>query len=103
MRDLQYSSASNDSTCSEPSLTAIAGGPLPVRPSHDPGEFELLAPRFEVEIEVPESMAEQLHSGQRGRIYFSIASRSMGSYLLESCQEWLNRRLQIAADVQSWD
>lgn len=87
---------------SHPTLTASAGGELPVKPNGDAtpddesGSMVLLSPRFTVDLEVSEEVGQQLHSGQRGRAFFSANRQSMGAFLYLATCDWFKEKLEIA-------
>jgi putative peptide zinc metalloprotease protein len=87
-----------------PSLCANAGGPLPVKPvsassDNDEARFELLVPRFTVELELAPEFGKQLHSGQRGRAFFATNRQSLGSYLFVAASEWLEQKIDMATQT----
>ena len=84
-----------------PSLCANAGGPLPVKPvaassQNEQSRFELLVPRFTVELRLDREFGEQLQSGQRGRACFATNRQSLGSYLFVAASEWLEHKIDVA-------
>ena len=92
-------------TPTHPSLCAQAGGPLTVRPapatdssSNEPA-VELLSPRFNVVLELDQSLSSQLHSGQRGRAFFSTCETSLGSYFILAASDWLENKIEIATQT----
>ena len=87
-----------------PSLCANAGGPLPVKPVAATSEteeagFELLVPRFTVELELESEYGKQLQSGQRGRAFFATNRQSLGGYLFVAASEWLERKIDLATQT----
>lgn len=82
-----------------PSLTATMGGCLPVRPvsKSDEGEpdFELLAPRFDVTVAVPEGFGNEVLAGQRGQAYFESTEQSLASYLYLAACHWLESQVEM--------
>lgn len=87
---------------SHPSLCAHAGGPLPVQPivgdpnSDTDSSLELVSPRFNVILELDPETSNQLHSGQRGRAFYSTCEQSLGSYFYLAAQDWLERKIELA-------
>ena len=87
------------STPTYPSLTAAMGGSLPVRPSSssDAGEselsYELLSPRFDVTVAVPEGFGQEILAGQRGQAYFESTDQSLASYLYLAACHWLESKV----------
>lgn len=84
-----------------PSLCAQAGGPLPVKPITDESVdsesgVQLIAPRFNVFIELDAATSNRLHSGQRGRVFYSTCEQSLGSYIFLAAQEWLENKIELA-------
>ncbi len=85
-----------------PSLTAKMGGSLPVRPvsnaqSSETGEhFELLSPRFDVTVSMPEDFSQQVLAGQRGYAYFESTEQSLASYLYLAACHWLQSKVDMA-------
>lgn len=83
-------------------LCADAGGPLPLKPaprgSHsDPDQtMVLLSPRFEVLVSLNAPIGQRLHSGQRGRAFFSAATQSLGSYLFIAVEDWIKTKIEQA-------
>ena len=87
-----------------PSLCAQAGGPLVVRPASSgssSGEpsFELLSPRFNIVLELDSNSSQQLHSGQRGRAFFSTREQSLGSYFYLAAADWLETKIEMATQT----
>ena len=85
-----------------PSLTATMGGSLAVRPASnssssegDPN-FELLSPRFDVTVAVPESFGQEILAGQRGQAYFESTEQSLASYLYLAACHWLESKVDMA-------
>ncbi len=85
-----------------PSLCANAGGPLPLMPAprdsntNSEQSMVLLSPRFDVLVALDDSTSQTLHSGQRGRAYFSARSQSLGSYLFLATNDWLRTKVEQA-------
>lgn len=85
-----------------PSLTATRGGSLPVRalPKASLGQsdfnFELLSPRFDVTVSVPEDFGQQVLAGQRGYAYFESTEQSLASYLYLAACHWLESKIEMA-------
>ena len=90
------------STPAHPTLCANAGGPLPIKhapqgTSASPDQsMVLLSPRFDVLVSLDEATSESLHSGQRGRAFFSAATQSLGSYLYLATSDWLRSKIDQA-------
>ena len=88
-----------------PSLCAQAGGPLPVRPSAAAGgedqqaDVELLDPRFNAFLRLDQENSHKLHSGQRGRAFFSTKRQSLGSYFYLAACDWLEDKIEIATQT----
>lgn len=87
-----------------PSLCANAGGPLPVKPvstnyDNEEARFEMLVPRFTVELDLEPGIGKQLHSGQRGRAFFATNKQSLGSYLFVAASEWLEQKIDMATQT----
>ena len=84
-----------------PSLTAARGGSLPVRPvsssnsAEDNLSFELLSPRFDVTVSVPESFGQEILAGQRGQAYFESTEQSLASYLYLAACHWLQAKVDM--------
>jgi len=85
-----------------PSLTATQGGSLPVRamskgsPSESDFGFELLSPRFDVTVALPEDFGHQVLAGQRGYAYFESTEQSLASYLYLAACHWLKSKVEMA-------
>ena len=85
-----------------PSLTATMGGSLPVRPVSSSNQtaseekFELLSPRFDVTVSVPEGFGQQILAGQRGQAYFESTEQSLASYLYLAACHWLESKVDMA-------
>ena len=83
-------------------LCASYGGPLPVKQVSDEQEanpeetvekFQLLSPRFEVELTIDPNTDASLSCGQVGRAVFETKRQSLGQFLfLEAC-DWFDRQL----------
>lgn len=91
--------ASNHPT--HPCLCADAGGPLPLKPGSkgdDDSEpsMLLLSPRFDVLVSLDDATSESLHSGQRGRAFFSARTQSLGSYMYLAASDWLKSQIDQA-------
>ena len=88
-----------------PSLCAQAGGPLAVRPAAASGqddqeaEVELLTPRFNAFLNLDQEVGSKLHSGQRGRAFFSTKRQSLGSYFYLAACQWLEDKIEIATQT----
>jgi len=85
-----------------PSLTATMGGSLPVRPvsssslSESEDKFELLSPRFDVTVDVPEGFGQEILAGQRGQAFFESTEQSLASYLYLAACHWLESQVDMA-------
>ena len=84
-----------------PSLCAHLGGPLPVRQAArenetDDSNMKLLSPRFTADLSVSSEFASELHSGQRGRAFFSARKQSLGSCLYLAVSDWFKKKLEQA-------
>ena len=87
-----------------PAMCANVGGPLPVKPVASAGEregsqFELLDPRFSVELELHAEVGEQLQSGQRGTAFFATNRQSLGGYMFVATREWLQDKIEMATQT----
>ena len=88
-----------------PSLCAQAGGPLAVRPLADPAaedqeaQVELLTPRFNAFLSLDQDNSSELHSGQRGRAFFSTKRQSLGSYFYLAACDWLEGKIEMATQT----
>lgn len=87
-----------------PSLCAQAGGPLAVRPKASGQEdqeasVELLTPRFNAFLSIDQSNSSELHSGQRGRAFFSTKRQSLGSYFYLAACDWLENKIELATQT----
>lgn len=100
-----------DPTASEtplhPSLCAQAGGPLAVRPvaaqsPDDESKVMLLGPRFNAFLTLDEESSNNLHSGQRGRAFFSTKRQSLGAYCYLAAQDWLKEKIDIATQTAAF-
>ncbi len=81
-------------------LTALAKGPLPIRPDgnadpSDAGNLQLLAPHFRVEWPIQRSDLP-LQLGQRGIIRFERKRQPVAAWCVESVDRWLHRKWAIA-------
>ena len=85
-----------------PSLTATMGGGLPVRPvsssslSESEDKFELLSPRFDVTVDLPEGFGQEILAGQRGQAFFESTEQSLASYLYLAACHWLQSQVDMA-------
>jgi len=92
--------ASNHPT--HPTLCANAGGPLPMKSASQSGADEsepsmlLLSPRFDVLVSLDDATSQSLHSGQRGRAFFSARTQSLGSYIFLAASDWLKTQIDQA-------
>lgn len=89
---------------SHPSLTALNGGPLPVRPKQDVPDpqsteldrYELLSPRFEAISAIDGAQALSLRVGATGSARFAAIERPIGAHLQTALEQWIqhlaNRR-----------
>jgi putative peptide zinc metalloprotease protein len=85
-------------------LCAAAGGPLPVRTiarredSEQPGEpeYELLAPRFNVELVLPPELGEMTFPGQTGHVIFASQQHSLGVWAWLQIRHWLRAKIELA-------
>jgi len=86
-----------------PSLCAQAGGPLAVMPvasdNPDEAKVELLSPRFNAFLDLDKTSSRQLHSGQRGRAFFSTKRQSLGSYFYLAACDWLKNKIDVATQT----
>lgn len=87
-------------------LCANSGGPLPVKPNPNAitGDdsqpaFVLLSPRFDAYVSVDRNIGKQIHSGQRGRVFFSATEQSLGSYFFLATREWLKKKIEMAVET----
>lgn len=83
-------------------LTAMAGGPLPVRPislkhreqMQQQSEFELLEPRVNVLVALDDSSSVSMTAGTTGRLTIpGNAYPSLGVGLYRSAQQWLEHQI----------
>ena len=85
-----------------PSLTATMGGSLPVRSASSSSSadsessVELLSPRFDVTVAVPEGFGKEILAGQRGQAYFESTEQSLASYLYLAACHWLQSKVDMA-------
>jgi putative peptide zinc metalloprotease protein len=84
-----------------PSLSAVAGGSLPVKAvSESRGQngsgLELLSPRFDAVVEIPSEAIASIPAGRRGKAFFSVADQSFGSYLYLGACHWLESSVEAA-------
>jgi len=83
---------------------ANAGGPLPVRPaligSSGEPRFELVVPRFTVELQPDDAFVSTLNSGVRGYAFFDAKDQSLGSYLYLAIKDWLTEKIEMATQSQ---
>ena len=85
-----------------PSLTATRGGSLPVRAmangasSDNEFSFELLSPRFDVTVSLPDDFGRQVLAGQRGYAYFESTEQSLAGYLYLAACHWLKSKIEMA-------
>ncbi len=91
-----------------PALCVPAGGPLAVRPkaqnSEDGGqresEFELLSPRFNIELQIPPAASSQLAPGQTGRVIFASQRHSLGVWGWISLTDWIRSKFRLATSAR---
>ena len=90
---------------SHAAFCASAGGPLPTRISNEQdGEDQqrLLTPHFAVDLMVEADTGTRLHSGQRGRAFFSTKKQSLGAYLFLAAEQWLQDKIEIAIQTAAF-
>lgn len=78
------------------SLATTNGGPLAVKQkkqADDKTQWQLLAPHFSATIAVDESK-ENLFAGQRCRVFPSDSSLSLGGWLAQKCEAWVESKRQ---------
>ncbi|MEL7263716.1 MAG: efflux RND transporter periplasmic adaptor subunit, partial [Planctomycetota bacterium] len=88
-----------------PAFGMPGGAMLPVvQSAHDPSEqeeevkpeelpTELVRPRVVAEIELDETLAADLRSGQHGQVRLSRTPKPLGQYLYTSAHRWLREKL----------
>ncbi len=86
---------------------ANLGGPLPVQPVADESQrqevqFELLDPRFTMDLALEPAMSESLFAGQRGRAFFVTNRQSLGSYLYLATADWLKEKIELAIQTATF-
>jgi hypothetical protein len=87
-----------------PALCAPAGGPLPVKGktqhtderSEPQDHFELLSPRFNIELQLPAGVDSLVTPGQTGRVIFASERHSLGAWGWISLTSWIREKVQIA-------
>lgn len=85
-------------------LCAAAGGPLPVKTiarredGNEPGEpeYQLLAPRFNVELALPQELGERVFPGQTGQVIFASQQHSLGVWAWLQVRHWLRAKIELA-------
>ncbi len=84
-----------------PALGAVYGGPLDVRQQTIGGagkdmeqyyRFELFAPRFKLDVELPQKMAEKVKDGQPATLYIRGSKISLGKTFVKWARSWLEKR-----------
>ena len=84
-----------------PALGATYGGPLDVRQTVIAGpqaeleqqvRYELFAPRFSLQVEIPEKIRGQLHAGQLATLSTGGERVTLGAALKRKVDDWLARR-----------
>ncbi len=88
------------------SLTAVAGGPLAVRPSTpnssrddnggDHVDYRLLTPRFTAKLLLEAAESNRLQAGQRGTAFVYGRDVSLGKFWLLRCRSWVRETLEKA-------
>ena len=90
---------------SHKAFCASYGGPLPVKqlsddreesPSESAERFQLLSPRFEVELTIESNAGAGLSCGQVGRAFFETKRQSLGQYLYLESYDWFRRQFEQA-------
>ena len=73
-----------------PELTAVRGGPIPVRNlgGVDADKIRFLRPRILMEVSIPKCVSRDLFAGQRGYAVYSSNAQSLGRYFYESLTRW---------------
>ncbi|NNK96614.1 MAG: biotin/lipoyl-binding protein [Desulfobacterales bacterium] len=84
-----------------PALGAVYGGPLDVRQQAIGGSgkdmeqyyrFELFAPRFKLDVELPRKVAEKVKDGQPATLYIRGGKISLGQTIVKWARSWLEKR-----------
>ncbi len=84
-----------------PALGAVYGGPLDVRQQTISGagkdmeqyyRFELFAPRFKLDVELPQKVAEKVKDGQPATLYIRGSKISLGETFVKWAGSWLEKR-----------
>jgi len=86
-----------------PALCVPAGGPLAVRPTARTGspnenqaELELVAPRINIELQLPDGVDKQVFPGQTGHIIFASQKHSLGVWGWLSLTDWVRKKIRLA-------
>ena len=87
----------------DPSLTAAAGGSLPVRPSGNEqtgqdtdSEFRLINPRFTGKSALESGLSSRLQAGQRGTAFLHGREVSLGGFFVLKSKAWIRAKLRTA-------
>jgi putative peptide zinc metalloprotease protein len=84
-----------------PALGAVYGGPLDVRQQAIGGagkdteqyyRFELFAPRFKIDVDLPDQVAESVIDGQPATLYIRGGKISLGQTVVKWGRNWLEKR-----------
>ena len=65
-------------------------------PSESAERFQLLSPRFEVELTIEPNSCPSLNCGQVGRAFFETKRQSLGQYLYLESSDWFQRQFEAA-------
>ncbi len=84
-----------------PALGAVYGGPLDVRQQAIDGadremeqnyRFELFAPRFKIDVGLPQKVTEKVQEGQPATLYIRGSKTSLGQTFVKWARRWLEKR-----------
>jgi len=84
-----------------PALGAVYGGPLDVRQQDIGGtgkdmeqyfRFELFEPRFKLDVEIPQEVAQKAKDGQPAILYIRGSKISLGQTIVNYARNWFEKR-----------
>jgi len=82
-----------------PALSAINGGPLPIKGLHvgsshtQEQRYELLEPQFSGIVRLDDSASRTVFAGQRGTVFYRPWRESIGEHLWYTIARWIQRQL----------
>lgn len=87
-----------------PALGALYGGPLDIRQQVIRGaskemeqsyRFTTFAPRFKIDVELPEEIAKRVNEGQLATLYLRGSKITLDQIILDWARDWLEKRKKL--------